>query len=221
MFKILIFIGLLIAGSYAAGIRLHPENVPLYFNPTGAHEYYELELNNGNKLAGKLVRESPEHIEITIGGGTVTFVKADILKIRKLSNEEMHSEPYLSLINRENSLHPPLWTRRYEDSILPMVSKTAGDIMSQLSEKMMDEMSKKGLFQNSKIQAQLQEHKAELQQLVQKFNGMQAGQTAAVPANIDKLMNNPELMHEIQKASQNTSSNADTSAMLENYLKKS
>ncbi len=76
--RIVFLFVVLSGGAWAAGVRFHPGAVPGCLGLAPRKTYLFLELRNGQTIAGRLVRESPELIEIEMGGGVIGFSPAEV-----------------------------------------------------------------------------------------------------------------------------------------------
>ncbi len=84
--KALLFILIvLVGGTYAAGYRVHPENLKYYFKKEAGGQKYEVVLKTGMVLEGVLESDSGEAIEINTDGAILPFKKAEIDSMKPIA----------------------------------------------------------------------------------------------------------------------------------------
>ncbi len=118
------------------GVRIHPESAAARFQRETFENYYEIEFFSGQKLAGRLVSESAESFEITIGSGTAVFKKNEIKSRRLLDAEAVKAGQYSDLILRKKNQSSPVITLRYEDSLFYTAEQRLDAVISNAAAKL-------------------------------------------------------------------------------------
>jgi len=114
MLRILLILLILApVGLFAAGFRVHPENLPEYFQKQPA-KMVRLDLVTGRSAVGELVTKNENMVIIKMAGTEVPFSPTQVLEMRDLTPEEIK-------LARENGLmlekkKGPLWSYDKENS---------------------------------------------------------------------------------------------------------
>ena len=115
MIKAMLLVLLLMAFSWAAGVRFHPEAVPGYFADRSAPKYHKIEFTTGGSMIGELLGEAGDAVKVRIDGGILTFSKNEIAQMTAISGKEaeleLGAEPLVEVAPR------PFITFRAEDGL--------------------------------------------------------------------------------------------------------
>lgn len=125
--------------AFSFGVRVHPGNAALLIHRGNFENYYELEFFSGRKLAGRLISESADAVEITIGAGTVVLKKDEIKSRRWVDSEAVKSGKYDDIILRETHPDRALISVRYEDSFFYAAEKRLAGLFSRAAVKIRKE----------------------------------------------------------------------------------
>jgi len=121
------------------GVRLHPDKAASFLQRENFENYYEIEFFSGQRLAGKLVSESSETIEITLGAGTTRFKKNEIKGSHLLDSKAVAGGEYSDIIFRPARKASSWVSMSYEDSLFYAAEKRAGLLFSGIAEKLPQE----------------------------------------------------------------------------------
>ena len=106
---------LVFGGSWAMGLRIHPEVLGKNFHPGPAPQWVRLDLKTGKSMIGRLVREDERGIKIRFEGGSFVFSKQEVQKLTRLEPKDLGEnleEEEAELMQKKS-----LFTFRSQDSI--------------------------------------------------------------------------------------------------------
>lgn len=127
---------LLIVGFFAAGYRVHPENLDYYFKQDSSGPKSEIIFKNGKTLTGVISEEEGDKIRVNVEGAGVVFSKSEID-----STHTVTSANYMEVLQKnyksQSALHP-LITQSKEASIQGKFDSFVGE-----SDRISEEIRKK------------------------------------------------------------------------------
>lgn len=122
--------------SFCFGIRVHPENVSqIFYRPSFDH-YDQIEFFSGLKLAGKIISESADTLEIGLGTGTAVFNKGEIKSRHGMDPQAVKDGKYPDVMIQEPLANKPLVSLRYQDSVFYVAENKIDRMLSRAAEKM-------------------------------------------------------------------------------------
>lgn len=134
LFMLLIIV---VAGAFAAGVRVHPDRLTHYLGGELSGEFRKVYLSEQKFMVGKLIEETDDAVKLKMGSGSASFSKRAILKIEEVSEEEIQSGLYNAWIQKKEPL--PLITRREKDSIMPWVARSLAELIRQITDILRDQ----------------------------------------------------------------------------------
>ncbi len=125
--------------AFGFGLRLHPERLIPFFNGESFEHYYEIEFFSGQKMAGKLVSESANALEMTLGAGAVFFQKKEIKSRRLLNSDAVRAGNYSDILLHKAGSDKALVSVRYEDSFFYTAEKRFESLFLRAAAKLRQE----------------------------------------------------------------------------------
>lgn len=80
----------LVFGAWAAGVRVHPEVAPGYFQIFFQKDYRKVELRNGRIVTGEFLSEKDGRIELSSGGKVYSFGLTEIVRTSQIGPVDIY-----------------------------------------------------------------------------------------------------------------------------------